>query len=89
MSNRDPTVHLQIYGQGITAAALAAQTLEEAFNNALASTSDEQEARREALHGIGPFFHTRLLDVLEPAWRTSTAEDLECVPGTCLGALGL
>lgn len=66
-----------IYGQGITAAALAAQTLEEALHNALAATTDNQEERREALHGIGPAFHARLLDVLEPAWRTSTAEDLE------------
>ncbi|KAL4433620.1 hypothetical protein ABPG75_000061 [Micractinium tetrahymenae] len=64
-----------IFGQGIAAAAQSVVTLNESFSEAVAYAGDNQDARRAALHGLGPAFHKRLLEVLELPWLSSTAED--------------
>lgn len=81
-------MHVQVYAQGMSVAAMSACALRKALSAALPAAgptgAGAHEARRAAVRGMGPAWQRQLATVIEPAWMLATSEDMRWVPGASM-----
>ncbi len=65
----------QVYGQGMSVAAMSCLALDAELKAALAGAATPEQ-RRSAVRGLSRTFQKKLAGVIAPAWMMAAAEDI-------------